>query len=215
MYLLTEVARLANCQSPGSSGEFLLQVLFCLSNLGVIWSVLPLLCLFFLFHSASYHWFIIQLSFPFLLCCLAVFHFSSTYAMFLSQFLPLLFCQSAFLLYTSFLSLFSDLSAQLFPDQHLSLNSFIFLSISKTFCPGVYGQPVTILSSLLFHRNFSSHFSHFPPSLILCPRPVIFSCMIFLFHLPFQSHFLLTLCLPFSTCPLSLVQFCSPLSATV
>lgn len=114
--------------------------------------------------------------------------------------LPFYFTLVSCLYFRIFLLSFFQISTSL-------LTPSFFLAFPKH-CPGVSGQPVTILSPLLFHRNFSSPFSHFSPSLILSPRPVIFSCRIFLFHLPFHSHFLLTLCLPFSSLlsPVSISQ---------
>ena len=164
---------------------------FWSSGLGVICSLLCLLCLFQNVSSFSIIPLIcLGLSVAFLLCRMGRLYLSSMYSMFLSV--------SAFAAWPVCVSPLRWLlipilgSCQLFPVQHLSLDSLVCISISKTFCSDVCGQPVSILLLHLFHRYFSSPFSHFPPSLVHGLRPVVFSWMFFLLLYPF-------LCLPLSS----------------
>lgn len=150
-----------------------------------------------------------QFNFPFFSCCVAWLSFISPQPMLcfcLSSCLcclaslPFCFTLVSCLYFRIYLLSFFQISTSL-------LTPSFFLAFLKHSVQ-VSIMPVTILSRLPFHKNFSSLSSHLPPSLILNPRPEIFSCMVFLFHLSFQSHFLLTVCLPFSSLlsPVSISQ---------
>lgn len=150
-----------------------------------------------------------QFNFLFFSCCVAWLSFTSPQPMLCFCLSSRLYCLASlpfcFTLVSclyfriSLLSFFQISTSLLTPSFFLA---FLKCSVQMSIVP------VTILSSLPFHRNLSSPFSHLPPSLILSPRPEIFSCMVFLFHLSFQSHFLFTVCLPFSNLlsPVSISQ---------
>lgn len=80
---------------------------FCLSDVGMICSLLHYPCLFAHFLLIQHHTSEPTLDFPFHSCCAmwAIFRLSSTYAEFWTKFLPLLPGQSAVLPYIGLLSL--------------------------------------------------------------------------------------------------------------